>query len=149
MEIYIVKQGDTLENIASLYNVSVNDIIKANNLKMPFNLEPGTALNIPLGVTNIFDYYTILKGDTLYSVAKKNNVTVNILSAINGLVPSEYIYPGQTILVPKQGVSVYITTMGDTIQNIARYFNTTVANLSYNNNNIYLLPDQLIVYRNM
>ena len=66
MEIYIVKQGDTLENIASLYNVSVNDIIKANNLKMPFNLEPGTALNIPLGVTNIFDYYTILKGDTLY-----------------------------------------------------------------------------------
>lgn len=38
MEIYIVKQGDTLENIASLYNVSVNDIIKANNLKMPFNL---------------------------------------------------------------------------------------------------------------
>ena len=140
MEIYIVKQGDTLENIASLYNVSVNDIIKANNLKMPFNLEPGTALNIPLGVTNIFDYYTILKGDTLYSVAKKNNVTVNILSAINGLDPSEYIYPGQTILVP---------TMGDTIQNIARYFNTTVANLSYNNNNIYLLPDQLIVYRNM
>ena len=127
MEIYIVKQGDTLENIASLYNVSVNDIIKANNLKMPFNLEPGTALNIPLGVTNIFDYYTILKGDTLYSVAKKNNVTVNILSAINGLDPSEYIYPGQTI----------------------RYFNTTVANLSYNNNNIYLLPDQLIVYRNM
>ena len=68
---------------------------------------------------------------------------------INGLDPSEYIYPGQTILVPKQGVSVYITTMGDTIQNIARYFNTTVANLSYNNNNIYLLPDQLIVYRNM
>ena len=149
MEIYIVKQGDTLENIASLYNVSVNDIIKANNLKMPFNLEPGTALNIPLGVTNIFDYYTILKGDTLYSVAKKNNVTVNILSAINGLDPREYIYPGQTILVPKKGVSVYITTMGDTIQNIARYFNTTVANLSYNNNNIYLLPDQLIVYRNM
>lgn len=149
MEIYIVKQGDTLENIASLYNVSVNDIIKVNNLKMPFNLEPGTALNIPLGVTNIFDYYTILKGDTLYSVAKKNNVTVNILSAINGLDPSEYIYPGQTILVPKKGVSVYITTMGDTIQNIARYFNTTVANLSYNNNNIYLLPDQLIVYRNM
>ena len=136
MEIYIVKQGDTLENIASLYNVSVNDIIKANNLKMPFNLEVGTALNIPLGITNIFDYYTILKGDTLYSVA-------------NGLDPSEYIYPGQTILVPKQGVSVYITTMGDTIQNIARYFNTTVANLSYNNNNIYLLPDQLIVYRNM
>ena len=116
---------------------------------MPFNLEAGTALNIPLGITNIFDYYTILKGDTLYSVAKKNNVTVNILSAINGLDPSEYIYPGQTILVPKQGVSVYITTMGDTIQNIARYFNTTVANLSYNNNNIYLLPDQLIVYRNM
>ena len=149
MEIYIVKQGDTLENIASLYNVSVNDIIKANNLKMPFNLEVGTALNIPLGITNIFDYYTILKGDTLYSVAKKNNVTVNILSAINGLNKDDYIYPNQELLIPREGVSVYITTMGDTIQNIARYFNTTVANLSYNNNNIYLLPDQLIVYRNM
>ena len=80
MEIYIVKQGDTLENIASLYNVSVNDIIKANNLKMPFNLEVGTALNIALGITNIFDYYTILKGDTLYSVAKSTISDKNFLS---------------------------------------------------------------------
>ncbi len=147
MEIYIVKQGDTLENIASLYNVSVNDIIKANNLTMPFNLEVGQALNIPLGVTNIFDYYTIMKGDTLYSIAKKNNVTVNVLSSINGLNPDEYIYPGQTILIPKKGISVYITSMGDTLQNIARYFNTTPQGIVYNNNNIYLLPDQLIVYR--
>lgn len=147
MEIYIVKQGDTLENIASLYNVSVNDIIKANNLTMPFNLEVGQVLNIPLGVTNIFDYYTIMKGDTLYSIAKKNNVTVNVLSSINGLNPDEYIYPGQTILIPKKGISVYITSMGDTLQNIARYFNTTPQGIVYNNNNIYLLPDQLIVYR--
>lgn len=147
MEIYIVKEGDTLEKIANLYNVSASDIIKANSLTIPFTLTSGQALSIPLGIGNIFDYYNVAKGDTLYSIAAANNTTVNMLAAINGLNIDEYIYPGQTLLIPKKGITVYITSVGDTIQSVSKKLNTTAQGLVYNNNNIYLLPDQLIVYR--
>ena len=70
-----------------------------------------------------------------------------MLAAINGLNIDEYIYPGQTLLIPKKGITVYITSVGDTIQSVSKKLNTTAQGLVYNNNNIYLLPDQLIVYR--
>lgn len=147
MEIYIVKENDTLENIANLYNVPAAEIIKANNLVYPYTLKVGQALNIPTSMSNIFDYYVIEKNDTLYSIANRNKIDVNVLAAINGLDLNDYIYPGQTLLIPKEGITTYITKMGDTIQSVARALNTIPQGLVFNNNSIYLLPDQLIVYR--
>ena len=125
MEIYIVRQGDTLESIASFYNIPTSEIIRANNLQYPYTLTTDMALNIPVSIINIFDYYNIKQGDTLYSIAEKNNISVNNLSSINGLDVNEYIYPGQTILIPKPNVVTYITSMGDTLTKVAEFFNTT------------------------
>lgn len=147
MEIYIVKQGDTLESIANMYNIPATEIIKVNNLMTPYILREGDALNIPTGVFNIFNYYEVKKGDTLYSIALKNNTTSSMLAAINGINENDYIYENQTLLVPKPNIGTYITTAGDTISSVSKYFNTTPEGLIYSNNNIYLLPDQLIVYR--
>lgn len=147
MEIYIVRQGDTLESIASFYNIPASEIIRANNLQYPYTLTTDMALNIPVSITNIFDYYNIKQGDTLYSIAEKNNISVNNLSSINGLDVNEYIYPGQTILIPKPNVVTYITSMGDTLTKVAEFFNTTKQDIINNNSNIYLLPEQLIVLR--
>lgn len=147
MEIYIVKENDTLESIASLYNVPASEIIRANNLPFPYTLVVGQALNVPTSMMNIFDYYVVEKNDTLYNIATKNNTNVDLLASINGLDLNEYIYPGQTILIPKQGIDTYITKMGDTIQSVSKMFNTVPQSLVYNNSNIYLLPEQLIVYR--
>lgn len=147
MEIYIVRQGDTLESIASFYNIPTSEIIRANNLQYPYTLTTDMALNIPVSIINIFDYYNIKQGDTLYSIAEKNNIGVNNLSSINGLDVNEYIYPGQTILIPKPNVVTYITSMGDTLTKVAEFFNTTKQDIINNNSNIYLLPEQLIVLR--
>ena len=147
MEIYIVRQGDTLESIASFYNIPTSEIIRANNLQYPYTLTTDMALNIPVSIINIFDYYNIKQGDTLYSIAEKNNISVNNLSSINGLDVNEYIYPGQTILIPKPNVVTYIISMGDTLTKVAEFFNTTKQDIINNNSNIYLLPEQLIVLR--
>ncbi len=147
MEIYIVKENDTLDSIANIYNIPVSEIIKANNLEYPYTLKVNQTLNIPTITSNIFDYYTIQKGDTLYSISSKNNISVNNLAAINGLDINEDIYPGQTLLLPKQGIITYITVMGDTFQSLSKMFNATPQDLVYNNSSIYLLPDQLIVFR--
>lgn len=147
MEVYIIKEGDTLENIASYYNIPASEIIKLNSLSYPYTLVVGQALNIPTSVNEVFDYYVIQKNDTLYSIANKYGSNVNILAAINGLDSNDYIYPGQTLLIPKNGILVYITKVGDTIQSVAKSFNTVPQGIIFNNSNLYLLPEQLIVYR--
>ena len=44
---YTVKAGDTLHSIAKkVVNVSVNDLMKANNIKNPQVLKPGMVLKI-------------------------------------------------------------------------------------------------------
>lgn len=146
MDIYIVEQGDTIESVGRKYNLPVIEIIKANNLKAPYLLTEGQSLTIPTGLYNIFNYYTVKKGDNLYDIAKIYDTTPDILAQINGQNLDDYIYEGQTLLVPKNNISLYITKTGDTIEDVATFFNTVTTDVLYSNNNIYLLPGQLIIY---
>lgn len=147
MENYIVKKGDTLEGIASFYSIPAFEIIKANSLEAPYMLLEGTSLTIPTGKFNIFDYYTVMNGDTLYSIANRYKTTPNLIASINGIDVNEYIYPNQTLLVPKGDVGIYITKQGDTLEGVAKMFDTSITDIIYSNNGIYLLPEQLLVYR--
>lgn len=147
MDTYLVKKGDTILSIAEYYNIPASLIISTNSLKEPYNIVEGEVLNIPTGSFNIFDYYTVEENDTLYKIASKYGTDVNTLAQINGLNVNEYIYPNQSLLVPKRDVLTYITKGGDTIESVLDYFKTDLNGLVYNNNNIYLLPEQLLVYR--
>ena len=91
MFLYTVKKGDTLYNIAKLYNVSVNDIKNLNYLKNN-NLYIGQVLRIPENYTKPDDMsipnyinYTVKRGDSLYSIAKSFNTTVDSIMQDNGL----------------------------------------------------------------
>ena len=147
MDIYIVEQGDTIESIGRKYNIPVIEIIRANNLKAPYLLIQGQSLTIPTNLYNIFNYYTVKQGDTLYDIAQKENTTVDLIAGINGINPNEYIYEGQTLLIPKQDVELYITKTGDTIDTLSENFSAPSLDVLYSNNDIYLLPGQLIIYR--
>ena len=72
-----------------------------------------------------YDSYEIKKGDTLYQISKDYNVNTKLLAELNGLNIDDYIYPGQTILVPKKNVSYYITKEGDTIKSVSKVFQVT------------------------
>ena len=79
-----------------------------------------------IGVTvpNKESYYTVKSGDSLWSIAKKYDTTVSLLTDINMLTNS-VIFPGQVLLIPK-GTSYeevyfenYVVKPGDTIEVIA------------------------------
>ena len=146
METYIVKEGDNIATIAKKYNIV--DLINQNNLENVYYLEPGLELIIPEEKAPLgFTHYTVKKGDNLYEIAKRYNISVKDLSELNGLEINEYIYPEQRLLVPEEGVQVYITKDGDTIQTIIDKLGTNREEIFVYNPKIYLLPEQLIAYR--
>ena len=104
--------------------------------------------NLPPKVNNeYFDYYTITKGDTLYKIANDNKISPTLLAELNGLNETDYIYPNQVLLIPKSGTLLYITTTGDILSEISKGLNIDITELMRQNPNIYLQPEQLIVYK--
>jgi len=95
---YTVKSGDTLYSIARKYNISVNDLKRANNLTSN-TLSINQELIIPTSSTNTNQTYTVKSGDTLYSIARKYNISVNDLKSLNNL-SSTLLSIGQTLLIP-------------------------------------------------
>lgn len=92
------------------------------------------ALNKYLGLIDV--YYTVKKGDNLYSIAQKFNTSVNELKKINNLGTSS-LSVGQQLLIPEKdtsGKSYYIVVSGDNLYSIARKNNTTVSELMKLNN---------------
>lgn len=148
MMTYIVEPGDDIASIAKKFHVKVVDLVKENNLETVYDLTPGMELIIPNTSTdNAFTYYTVQKGDSLYQIASKLGITSEMLAELNGLELNEYIYPDQKLLIPKEGVEVYITKEGDTLNLIADELKIPRENILLYNENIYLLPEQLIAYR--
>lgn len=88
--------------------------------------------------------YTVKTGDTLYSIAKKYNVSVNALKTLNNL-SSNTLRVGQKLKIPGQetttpsapttpSTNTYTVKRGDTLYGIARDNNTTVDTLKTLNN---------------
>lgn len=131
---YTVKKGDTLYSIAQAFNLSVDDLKKANNLTSNV-LSIGQVLTIP-SVNDNYLTYTVKKGDTLFSIARNYNVSVNDLMSINNL-SSSILSIGQTLVIPttsSDNYKSYTVKKGDTLFGIASRFGTTVDNIKRINN---------------
>lgn len=96
ISIYVVHQGDSLGQIAKMFDVSVNTIIWANSLSGSA-ITPGQKLVI-LPVSGI--YYTVNKGDTINNIAKKYKADVDEVMAFNGLSEDTLLNPGDMIIIP-------------------------------------------------
>jgi LysM repeat protein len=105
---YLVQPGDTLEGLAERYRVPVDQLSQANCM-MTTSLLPGLYLYVPPVLTRTpapcgppsgWIRYTILKGDTLYTLAQYYLVTVQQLQKANCMGNSTILYAGRQIYVP-------------------------------------------------
>jgi len=96
ISVYTVRKGDTLPDIAKMYDVSVNTILWANDLKKGASVKEGQTLVI-LPITGV--KYKVQKGDTLKSIATKLKSDSDEISAFNGIESSDLV-AGQTIIIP-------------------------------------------------
>ncbi|MCR9256078.1 MAG: LysM peptidoglycan-binding domain-containing M23 family metallopeptidase [Alphaproteobacteria bacterium] len=69
----------------------------------------------------------VRQGDTLYTIAQRNNVALRDLIMINGLQPPYRIRPGDLLLLPvPRG---YVVQRGDTVSEIAQRFDVETSRL--------------------
>jgi LysM repeat protein len=150
---YTVKKGDTLYSLSKKYQVSINQLMDVNNLtseKLLINQQ----LLVPAALHSshseeMSGLYTIKKGDTLYSLSKKYQVSTNLLMVANGL-SSDKIKVGQKLLVPYDNkteasdelAGTYFVKKGDTLFSLAKKYQTSVIELkkanSLRTDNLYI-----------
>ncbi|WP_204345922.1 LysM peptidoglycan-binding domain-containing protein [Psychroserpens algicola] len=95
---HIVQKGETLYSLAKLYNTTLGQLKDANHLETTL-IKVGQNLRVAnFGTADArhSSVWTVSKGDTLYSIAKRNNTTVEAIKALNGL-QSNLILPGQKL----------------------------------------------------
>lgn len=128
--VYKINKGDSLYSIAQKYGVTVNDIINYNQLANTL-LSVNQQLLIPINPTTEIGKepninYIVKRGDTLYNIAKRYNISPKELMEYNNL-SSSLLNIGDTILIPQneQYINYFVKT-NDTLESIANRFNTTV-----------------------
>jgi LysM repeat protein len=95
---YTVERGDTLGGIAREHDVSVSDMMKANNIKNPDLIRIGQVLVIPGGKTDTL--HRVARGETLVRIASSYGSSAVSVARANSLTNPNLIYPGQQLLIP-------------------------------------------------
>lgn len=127
---YTVQKGDTLYSISKKHQITVAELRAANNLSENDVLKAGQKIIIPdadIGTATALattkpaaaepakvgkvGTYTVQKGDTLYRIAKNNNMTVPDLLSLNGLDSSAVIKVGQKLKVMEVEAPVVTSTV--------------------------------------
>ncbi|MEB1807507.1 MAG: LysM peptidoglycan-binding domain-containing protein [Bacillaceae bacterium] len=187
---YQVKYGDTLYSLAKKHRVSVQDIMSANDLTTDF-LRAGQLLYLPtnsshnntdippqiessnhdVSIDNI--KYRVKQGDSLFSIAKRYQVTIEEIKSTNHLT-TDLIRVDQLLVIPKLSTTtsesnhksdternhsekshtttaIYTAVAGDTLWGIAQRFNTSIEAIKRDNNlksDIILIDQKLIIKKN-
>jgi len=109
--IHVVGKGETVYSISRFYRITPEELMKANGISDPSKLPTGKKLTIPSNafsdisistnpsVQKLADY-VVVKGDTLFSIAKKHDISLQKLREINNFSDNQVIKAGDTVKVP-------------------------------------------------
>lgn len=145
-----VYKGDTLYSIAQKNNIKVYELAEHNKLKAPFTLKLGQTIEIPSSETKkeqhaepiimnnldeekTFieepkkDFIIVKKGDTIYSIAKQNNVPLKDVILRNKLKAPYILSIGQKIYIPNS--AFHIVKAKETAYSISRHYNVNLNSL--------------------
>lgn len=97
--IYVVKRGDTLSEIAQMFNTTVSQIAQENNIQNVNLIYTGQKLIINNNNKHDCSHtlYTVRRGDTLWTIARRHNTSVANIVRLNRIQNANLIYPRSNI----------------------------------------------------
>lgn len=154
-DLYKIKKGDTLYSLSQKFEVSVQQLKDANQLKSN-TIYAGQKITVPAAAEAEAASETVLtvkKGDTLYSLSKKYEVSVEDMKQENNL-KTNTIKVGQKLFIPEQlaGVPVYQVEPGDTLWGLSHRFGVPMSDIKLANslkNNAVLIGQKLLIPGNV
>lgn len=126
MKIHVVKQGESIWQIANRYNVNMSMILQLNELPNPNRLLVGQSLIIPIPGES----YTVKYGDTLWSISLQFNVPIQSIIQANGIYDANAIFPGTILYIPP---IIHTIQPEQTLWQIANFYRTSIDSIRLQN----------------
>ena len=111
--IHVVGRGETIYSISRFYSISADELMRINNISDPSGLQAGRRLTIPSSAssgtastgsastqTQALTDYRVVRGDTLYSIARNNGISLQTLMEINRFSSNHVLRAGDIIKIP-------------------------------------------------
>jgi peptidoglycan DL-endopeptidase LytF len=153
---YTVADGDNFWSIARRLGLDVAELKRVNAAVDPQKLQPGQVLALPAGVSvseadrqaqtrpdsqtaqaaGETGLYPVAKGDTLWALSRRFGVSLDTMLSVNGDLDPSHLQVGQLVTIPGGNQPVAATdfmlfpvSAGDTLWDIARRFDVSVADI--------------------
>ena len=94
---YLVKKGDNLYSISRKFKISIQELIRKNNIVEPYKIFPNQKIFIPKNYI-----HKVKKGDTLYSISRKYETNIFELSKINNIKDINNLVEGQKLKISNE-----------------------------------------------
>jgi LysM repeat protein len=148
---YTVKRGDSWNSLANKLDTTGDELAKLNGTSASRMLQLGDTIKLPADANidssatqakadskdkkrskTATTTYTIKRGDTLNSIARKFEVDINELAGMNGIPASTMVRVGDNIEVPELAPKTvdYVVRRGDTLARVANKHGVTLAQLA-------------------
>lgn len=112
ISIYVVREGDSLSQIAKIFNVSVNTIIWSNDIKRGSLITPGQILTI-LPITGV--EHTVKSGETIVGITKKYKGDLDEILQYNDLTRDSKLAIGDVIIIPDGEIALSVYSGGASV----------------------------------
>ncbi|HEX7708762.1 MAG TPA: transglycosylase SLT domain-containing protein [Thermoanaerobaculia bacterium] len=106
---FTLRKGDSVERLARAVNTKPETLLAMNNVKSPASLRAGDPIVLPVRARELGTllahsehkdvFYAVRKGDTLFSIAKQNGLTVSELRELNALPSDSILSIGQKLRI--------------------------------------------------
>ena len=142
---YTVRSGDTISAIARKFQLSTNQLLQINSLKVNAVIVPGQKLRLIANAVvspaqekaDAASVHVVKRGETISTIAKKYSISITTVLSMNKLSASAIIFPGQRLvigsIVPKKASPVipteYEIQPGETLASIAKQFEIPLTDL--------------------
>lgn len=112
ISIYVVRSGDSLSQIAKMFNVTTNTIVWANDIKRGDLITPGQTLVI-LPISGV--RHEVIKGETIQSIVKKYKGNIEEVLQYNDLLAEDTLAVGDIVVIPDGEIKTPVYSQAGTV----------------------------------